>query len=51
MILNYKYRLYPNKCQKQKLQEQFFVTTQSWNYALNIRSKNLRLKNGFTPIK
>ena len=51
MILNYKYRLYPTKKQEQQLQNQFFVATQSWNYALNLRIKDLKHKNGFTPIK
>jgi len=51
MILNYKYRLYPTKKQEQKLQSQFFVATQSWNYMLSRRIKNLKDKTGFTPTK
>jgi len=49
MILNYKFRLYPTKKQESKLNQQFFVATQSWNYALNIRNRDIHTKTGFTP--
>jgi len=47
MILNYKYRLYPNKEQESKLDQQFFVANQSWNQALSIRIAEIKKKNGF----
>jgi len=51
MILNYKYRLYPTKEQESKLNQQFFISNQSWNHGLNIKIKNLKRKNGFTSTK
>lgn len=51
MILNYKYRLNPNQEQERKLEQHFFAANQIWNYALNIRMKDLKNKKGFTSIK
>jgi len=50
MILNYKYRLYPTKSQQARLNQQSFVANQAWNYALNIRQRDLKNKTGFTNI-
>jgi len=43
--LNDKYRLYPNKEQESKLNQQFFVANQSWNQALSIRIAEIKKKN------
>ena len=51
MILNYKYRLFPTKKQQSKLDQQFFVSNQAWNYGLKIRMRDLQHKTGFTPLK
>ena len=50
MILNYKYRLYPNKEQMLKLDYHFFVTNQVWNEGLNLRIKDIKRRDGFTPF-
>jgi len=50
MNLNYKYRIYPTKKQKNLLDQQFFVSNQAWNYSLNIKIKNIHSRNGFTHI-
>ena len=49
LYLNYKYRLYPTKKQEALLNQQFFVANQAWNYALNLRIKDLKNQKGFTP--
>lgn len=51
MILNYKYRLIPNQEQEKRLEQHFFAANQIWNYALNIRMKDLKNKKGFTSTK
>jgi len=51
MILNYKYRLYPNITQKNLLDQQFFAANQSWNYTLRLKSKDVSVKKGFTKRK
>jgi len=51
MILNYKYRLYPNITQKNLLDQQFFAANQSWNYTLRLKLKDISVKKGFTTRK
>ena len=50
MIKNFKYRLKPNKEQEDRLDNSFFVSNQAWNHILDIKIKNLKRKNGFTPF-
>jgi len=51
MIINYKYRIYPNKTQEKHLDKVFFLSNQVWNYALNLKIKDLKHKKDFTPQK
>ena len=39
---NYKFRLYPNKTQKNLLENHFFTSNQAWNYALNSKIYELK---------
>ena len=50
MILNFKYRLKPNKEQELALNQHFFNSNQAWNHILNIKIKNLKRKNSFTDF-
>jgi len=51
MIINFKYRLYPSTKQQPLLQQQFFTANQTWNYALNIRQKELKNNETFCLFK
>ncbi len=48
MILNFKYKLKPNKEQESALMQHCFSANQAWNHILNIKIKNLQRKHGFT---
>lgn len=50
MILNFKYRLKPNKEQESALIQHCFISNQAWNHILSIKIKNLSRKNGFTDF-
>ena len=42
---NYKFRLYPNKTQKNLSENHFFTSNQAWNYVLNFKICELKAQS------
>ena len=47
MILNFKYKLKPNKDQESALNQHCFSSNQAWNHILDIKIKNLKRRRDF----